>query len=170
LAYRKTNGIEQQRTYTPQTPTTARTREISSTPITIRGGGGVQQSERMELDDDEKDQDRTIRGLEDLPRQSIDSRRGEEDDDDIAMADYDSNKDLFLSLAKAEPPRVGINASRRTQGRQQQVISIIPPCNPPSSYTNGLATNCTAFLDASSSTASLLQRRVGRVPPDDPPH
>lgn len=85
----------------------------------------MQQSERMEVDDDEKDQDRTIRGLEDLPRQSADSRR-EEEDDDIAMADYDSNKDLFLSLAKAEPPRVGINASRRTQERQQQqVISII---------------------------------------------
>ena len=86
----------------------------------------MQQSERMEVDDDEKDQDRTIRGLEDLPRQSIDSRK-EEDDDDIAMTDYDSNKDLFLSLAKAEPPRVGINASRRTQERQQQVISIILP-------------------------------------------
>ncbi|KAF8418187.1 hypothetical protein EV426DRAFT_577722 [Tirmania nivea] len=139
LAYRKTNGMEQQRTYTPQTPTTTRTREISSTPITIRGGGGVQQPEKMEVDDDEKDQDRTIRGLEDLPRQSIDSRR-EEEDDDIAMADYDSNKDLFLSLAKAEPPRVGINASRRTQERQQQSRtaqrSSMPPPARPVSYSD----------------------------------
>ncbi|KAF8445199.1 hypothetical protein BGX38DRAFT_695794 [Terfezia claveryi] len=140
LAYRKTNGMEQQRTYTPQTPTTTRTRELSSTPITIRGGGGVQQSERMEVDDDEKDQDRTIRGLEDLPRQSIDSRREEEEDDDIAMTDYDSNKDLFLSLAKAEPPRVGINASRRTQERQQQSQiaqrSSMPPPARPVSYSD----------------------------------
>lgn len=99
----------------------------------------MQQSERMEVDDDEKDQDRTIRGLEDLPRQSIDSRR-EEEDDDIAMTDYDSNKDLFLSLAKAEPPRVGINASRRTQERQQQSRiaqrSSMPPPARPVSYSD----------------------------------
>lgn len=122
LAYRKTNGVEQQRTYNPQTPKTSRVTTLSTTPITIRGGGAIQHSDKMEVDEDEKDQDRTIRGLEDIPRQPIDSKtkyKREEQDDDIAMTDYDSNKELFLSLAKAEPPRVGINATKRTQERQQ---------------------------------------------------
>lgn len=107
----------------------------------------MQQNERMEVDDEEKDQDRTIRGLEDLPRQSIDSRIEDDDDEDIAMGDYDSNKDLFLSLAKAEPPKVGINA-RRTQDRQQ-VIPFIPQYFP-SNCTNKSVTNCSAFFDAPS--------------------
>lgn len=74
------------------------------------------------MDEDEKDQDRTIRGLEDIPRQLIDSdakHKREERDEDTAMTDYDSNKELFLSLAKAEPPRVGVNATKRMQERQQ---------------------------------------------------
>ena len=79
----------------------------------------------MEVDEDERDQDRTIRGLEDIPRQPIDSDKKykrEENDEDIAMTDYDSNKELFLSLAKAEPPRVGINATKRMQERQQVIF------------------------------------------------
>lgn len=95
----------------------------STTAITIRGGGGVQHAEadskRMELDEEDKDQDRTIRGLEDLPRHSVqDSRayhRKEQEDEDTAMEDVDSNKDLFLSLAKADPPKLGLNTRNRIE-------------------------------------------------------
>lgn len=106
----------------------------SSSTVTIRGGGGIVQVQAaesraarandLEADKnmfvDDRDQDRTIRGLEDLPRQHFIKPAVEEEDEDTVMTDVDSNKDLFLSLAKADPPKLlrGLNTKTRVDDRK----------------------------------------------------
>ena len=130
-----------QRTYqksgtpkTPQTPARSSGGGSANT-VVIRGGGGVQstpssadmampppprpvrgQEQRRSVDED-----RTIRGLEDLPTGgSKKNHQYDFEDEDTGMTDADSTKDLFLSLAKADPPNLarGLNAKYKFEEKK----------------------------------------------------
>ncbi|KAF8466984.1 hypothetical protein BDZ91DRAFT_762967 [Kalaharituber pfeilii] len=139
LAYRRANM--DQLAY-PSTPKTTRNNGNSST-VTARGGAGPQQTEvnskRMDIDE-EADQDRTIRGLEDIPRQSENRKNSkrEDEDEDTAMTDVDSSKDLFLSLAKADPPRIGLHTKTRFEERRSRIAerSSVPAEARPVSHSD----------------------------------
>ncbi|KAI5781667.1 hypothetical protein DFH27DRAFT_616508 [Peziza echinospora] len=122
---------------TPQTPARSSGGGSAST-VVIRGGGGVQStpsSAEMAMPPPPKpvraqgqrksvDEDRTIRGLEDLPTGgSKKNHKYNFEDDDTGMTDNDSTKDLFLSLAKADPPNLarGLNAKYKFEEKKNRL-------------------------------------------------